>query len=253
MLIKRLVPVHTRLDYADSRLKLIVDAKNTVRVLDKQKTQDAIHATYVTAEDFNMLFEHRQDVAVLHDLRISMPDGQMHIDHLFITDTFQVFIVESRTAESKLVLGANRHFTSTDEEAETCVIPSPIQQLKKNRFVMKRVLQQIDLPTRFGRKLMPQFHNFVLIDANAEFSNRLGSDDEYFLSPEQLMSLIDQQSQKKSLLSFMNKMSETELRRIARRIASMHMPKKIRFSNKFRHVLLPCVEPASFEQNALVR
>lgn len=239
MLIKRLVPVQTKLDYAASRLKLIVDAKNIYRMLDKQKTQDAMHATYVTADDFNLLYEDRQDVAVLHDLRISVPGGQLHIDHLFITDTFHVFIIESRTAECKLVLGENRHFTSTDDEAETCAIPSPIQQLKKNRFVLKRVLQQIDLPTRFGRKLIPQFHNFVLIDSRAEFSNRLGRDDEYFLSPEQLISLIDQQGQKKSLLSFINKMPESELRRIARRIAHMHMPKKIRFSNKFRHILLP--------------
>lgn len=239
MLIKRLVPVHTRLDYADSRLKLVLDANNAVRVLDKQKTQDAMHATYVTAEDFNMLLEHRPDVAVLHDLRISLPGGQLHIDHLFITDTFHVFIVESRTAESKLVLGANRHFTSSDDGAEICAIPSPIQQLKKNRFVLKRVLQQIDMPTRFGRRLLPKLHYFVLIDAHAEFSNRLGSDDEYFLSPEQLMSLIDQQSQNKSLLGFMSKMPQAELHRIARRIARMHTPKKIRFSNKFRHVLLP--------------
>ena len=240
MLIKRLVPVQTKLDYAASRLKLIAESKNVFRLLDKQKTQEAMYATYVTADDFNLLFEDRQDVAVLHDLRISIPGGQLHIDHLFITDNFQVFIVESRTAESKLALEANRHFTSSDQDdAATCVIPSPIQQLKKNKYVLKRVLQQIDLPTRFGRRLLPQFHNYVLIDSKAEFLNRLGCDDEYFLSPEQLMALIDEQGQKTSLLGFMNKMPQAELQRIARRIASLHTPKKIRFSNKFRHVLLP--------------
>ncbi len=239
MLIKRLVPVQTKLDYAASRLKLVLDTNNTYRVLDKQKTQDAMQATYLAADDFDLLYAHRQEVAVLHDLRISVPDGQLHIDHLFITDTFHVFIVESRTAELKLVLGANRHFTSTDEEAEICSIPSPIQQLKKNKFVLKRVLQEIDWPTRFGRQLMPQFHNFVLIDSKADFSSFLGNGYEYFLSPQQLMMLIDKEVQKKSLISFMNKMSESELRRIARRLAHLHMPKKIRFSNKFRHILLP--------------
>jgi hypothetical protein len=176
---------------------------------------------------------------VLHDLRISVPGGQLHIDHLFITDTFHVFIVESRTAELKLILGADRHFTSTDDEAEICAIPSPIQQLKKNKFVLKRVLQEIEWPTRFGRKLMPHFHNFVLIDSNADFSSCLGNGYEYFLSPQQLMMLIDKEMQRKSLTSFMSKMPELELRRIARRLAHMHMPKKIRFSNKFRHILVP--------------
>jgi hypothetical protein len=238
LLIKRLVPVQTKLDYAASRLKLVLDAHHTYRVLNKQRTQDAMEATYVTADDFDMIYAQRQDVAVLHDLRISVPGGQLHIDHLFITDTFHVFIVESRTAEVKLVLGADRHFTSIDSDAETCTIPSPIQQLKKNKFVLKRVLQEIEWPTRFGRKLMPQFHNFVLIDSTADFSSYLGNGYEYFLSPQQLMMLIDKEVQKKSFMSFINKMAETELRRIARRLAQMHMPKKIRFSNKFRHILL---------------
>lgn len=239
MLIKRLVPVQTKLDYAASRLKLVRDAHKAYRVLNKQKTQDAMQATYVTADDFDLLYAHRQDIAVLHDLRISVPGGQLHIDHLFITDTFHVFIVESRTAELKLILGADRHFTSTDEEAEICAIPSPIQQLKKNKFVLKRVLKEIEWPTRFGRKLMPQFHNFVLIDSKADFSSCLGNGYEYFLSPQQLMMVIDKEVQKKSLTSFMRKMPDRELRRIARRLAHMHMPKKIRFSNKFRHILMP--------------
>lgn len=239
MLIKRLVPVQTKLDYAASRLKLVLDAHKTYRVLNKQKTQDAMQATYVTADDFDLLYAHRQDVAVLHDLRISVPGGQLHIDHLFITDTFHVFIVESRTAELKLTLGADRHFTSTDDDAEICTIPSPIQQLKKNKFVLKRVLQEIEWPRRFGRQLTPKFHNFVLIDAKADFSSCLGNGYEYFLSPQQLMMLIDKEAQKKSLSGFMNKMPERELRRIARRLAHLHVSKKIRFSNKFRHILVP--------------
>lgn len=239
MLIKRLIPLETTLDYAASRLKPVLDAHKAHRVLDKQRTQDAMQATYITAEDFDMLYVHRQDVAVLHDLRIAVPGGQLHIDHLFITDTFHVFIVESRTAELKLILGADRHFTSTDDEAEICAIPSPIQQLKKNKFVLKRLLQEIEWPTRFGRKLMPQFHNFVLIDTKADFSSCLGDGYEYFLSPQQLTILIDNEVQKKSFSSFMRKMPSRELRRIARRLAHMHMPKKIRFSNKFRHILVP--------------
>jgi hypothetical protein len=239
LLIKRLVPVQTKLDYAASRLKLVVDIHKTYRVLNKQKTQDAMQATYVTADDFDMLYADRQDVAVLHDLRISVPGGQLHIDHLFITDTFHVFIVESRTAEMKLVLGADRHFTSSDEDAEICAIPSPIQQLKKNKFVLKRVLQEIEWPRRFGRQLTPHFHNYVLIDAKADFSSCLGNGYEYFLSPQQLMMLIDKEAQKKSLSRFMSKMPELELRRIARRLAHLHVSKKIRFSNKFRHILLP--------------
>ena len=239
MLVKRLIPVQTKLDYAASRLKLVLDAHQTYRVLNRQKTQDAMDATYVTADDFDLLYAQREDVAVLHDLRISVPGGQLHIDHLFITDTFHVFIVESRTAEVKLVLGADRHFTSTDEEEEICVIPSPIQQLKKNKYVLKRVLQEIEWPTRFGRRLVPQFHNFVLIDSKADFSSSLGNGYEYFLSPQQLMMLIDKEGQKKSLSNFLCKMPKTELRRVAYRLAHMHMPKKIRFSNKFRHILLP--------------
>jgi hypothetical protein len=223
-------------------LKLVGDGGNAYRVLDKRKTEDAMQATYVTADDFNCLFESRTDVAVLHDLRIALPRGQLHIDHLFITDNFHVFIVESRTAAHKITVSANKHFTSTDADAEACAIPSPIQQLKRNKSILKRVFQRLDLPTRFGRVLTPTFHNYVLIDSKAVLSNRLGSGYEYFLSPEQLSALIDQHAQKKTLLSFFGKMPSAELRRIASKVARMHTPKKVRFSNKFRHIVLPSFE-----------
>ena len=239
LLIKRLIPLQTHLDYADSRLKSSADAHNKNRVLDKRKTQDAIQATYVTADDFNSIFEHRQDVAVLHDLRFSVPEGKLHIDHLFITDNFHVFIVESRTAATKITLNSDRHFTSTDDQAEACAIPSPIHQLKLNKAILKRVLRGMDLPTRLGRTLTPIFHNFVLIDSQAILSNKLGTGYEYFLSPEQLITLIDRQAQKKSFLHFFDKMSTGALRGIARQIAQLHVSKEIRFSNKFRHIVIP--------------
>lgn len=238
MIVKRLVPVHTQLDYADSRLKLMLDSNNQYRLLDKKKTQDAMQATHGLADDFNALLGDCQDIAVLHDLRIAVPGGHLHIDHLFITDNFHVFIAESRTTASKITLCSKLQFTSTDEHAQACAIPSPIEQLKKNGSILKRLFCQLALPRRFGRQLQPTFHKFVLIDAQAELSNKLGLGYEYFLSPPQLMALIHQQVRKKSLMSFIERMPADELRRIARQIAKMHMPKKIRFSNKFRHVVI---------------
>ena len=240
LLIKRLNPVQTRLDYAEPKLNAGPGFRH--RVLDKRKTQDAMEATYVAADDFNAIFEHRQDVAVLHDLRFTLAGEKLHIDHLFITDNFHVFIVESRTAATNITLNSDRHFTSTDEQAEQCAIPSPIQQLKKNKAILKRAFRHFDLPTRLGRTLMPTFHTYVLIDAKASLSNRLGSGYEYFLSPEQLISLIDQQAQKKSLLRFFGKMAGSELRRVSRQLAKLHLPSQIRFSNKFRHIVIPAFD-----------
>lgn len=239
MLIKRLQQVPTHLDYAESRLKLVSNSDQRHLFLDKKKTQSAIDATYMTADDFNVIFEDRQDVAVLHDLRFSMDEGHLHIDHLFITDNFHIFIVESRTAERKITLGTDRHFTSTDESSESCAIPSPIQQLKRNKSTLKRMFRHLDFPTRFGRELQPVFHNYVVIDSQAVLSNRLGKGYEYFLSPEQLISLINVQTQKKSFLSFFDTMSSHTLREVSRQIAKKHMPKQIRFSNKFRHIVIP--------------
>jgi hypothetical protein len=239
LLIKRLTPVQTHLDYAESRVKLIKDKTNRHLLLDKRKTQGAMDAVYAVADDFNAVFEDRQDIAVLHDVRISIPAGDMHIDHLFITDTFHIYIVESRTAAKKITLGSDKHFTSTDEHAEACAIPSPISQLKRNRSILKRVLRELDLPTRFGRHLSPVFHNYVLFDSQAVLSNRLGKGYEYFLSPEQLIGLINQQTQKKSMLSFFDTMANGTLRSIARQIAKLHTTKQVRFSNKFRHIVLP--------------
>jgi hypothetical protein len=239
VLIKRLQPVPTHLDYAESRLKLVANSDQRQLFLDKKKTQSAIDATYVTADDFNAIFEDRQDVAVLHDLRFSVDEGHLHIDHLFITDNFHIFIVESRTAERKITLSMDRHFTSTDERSESCAIPSPIQQLKRNKTTLKRLFRYMDLPTRFGRELQPVFHNYVVLDSQAVLSNRLGKGYEYFLSPEQLISLVNAQTEKKSIMHFFERMSSHTLREVARQIAKKHMPKQVRFSNKFRHIVIP--------------
>lgn len=197
-----------------------------------------MHATWATADHFNGLFRDRKDLAILHDLRICLPEGRLHIDHLFITDNFHIFVIESRTAATTLGLSRERRFTSIDAQAQACVIPSPIWQLKQNRAILKRVLRGIDFPKSLGHQLTPTFHKFVLIDAQAELSNKSGADYEYFLSPEQLIVLINQQQRKKSLLSFVGRMSSDELRRIGRQISKMHTPGKIRFSNKFQHILI---------------
>ncbi len=239
VLIKRLQPVQTHLDYAESRVISSAKSNGKYRFLDKGKTQKAMDAISVTADDFNMIFEDRQDIALIHDLRISMPEGKLHIDHLFVTNNFHVFIVESRTAESSITLKANQSFTSTDEHAEVCAIPSPIEQLKRNRVTLKRVFRYLELPVRFGRELTPTFHHFVLFDADAVFLNQLGKGDEYFLSPQQLLTVIEQHVQKKSLFSFLERMPGPTLNRIARQLVKMHMPKEIRFSDKFRHVVIP--------------
>lgn len=238
MIIKRPTPLHTHLDYAEARLKLLPLAEHGERVLDKQKTRNAMQATWAAADHFNRLFRERTDLAVLHDLRICLPDGRLHIDHLFITDNFHIFVVESRTAATTLGLSRERRFTSIDAQAQACAIPSPIWQLKQNRSILKRVLRDIDFPKSLGRPLTPTFHKFVLIDAQAELSNKFGADYEYFLSPEQLIAMLNQQRRKNSLLSFIGRMSSDELRRIGRQIAQLHTPGKIRFSNKFQHILI---------------
>jgi hypothetical protein len=241
VLIKRPIPVQTFLDYADTRLKMFLNQKNEHRLLDKQKTHEAMNATFIAADEFNLKFEARDDVAVMHDLRIFNEGASAHIDHLFITNTLQVFIVESRLAIKQLDLHEDHRCTSHGEQMETCEIPSPIEQLKRNRQVLKKAFKKIGLPTRFGKVLAPSLHCFVALDAYSLLSNQLGRSHEYFVSPEQLNALIDQHCSGNRrtdfLAHFFTRLPAKELKRFASKLARLHTTKDIRFSNKFRHIL----------------
>lgn len=238
MLIKRLNPTETHLDFADMHVPLMSNSKKEYRLLDQKKTQAAMQATYGTSDDLNNIFEHRQDVALLHDLRFSGSGGQLHIDHLFITDNFHVFIVESRTAAKKLIFEQDNQVITTDKRDESCMIPSPLRQLKHNRSILKRAFPRIAPPTRFGRQLTPTFHQYILVDDGAIVTNRKDGDTNLFITRDELVALIDAQTRRKSLLSFFGRMPTKRLRHIARQIANMHLPREIRFANKFQHVVV---------------
>lgn len=239
MLIKRLEPAHTYLQFTDHDSIMMGATKEMRRTVHNDKTRAAMQATYDVVDDFDRIFERRSDVALMHDLRFDSPDGNMHIDHLFITHNFHVFIVESRTTGATLSIGDDKKFISTDHTGNACAIPSPIRQLRRNRAMFKRVLRKLDLPKRFGRELTPTFHYYLLINPGTILLNRSEIDFDYFVTPAQLISLINEQAKRSSLLSFFEKMPTTQLRRTSRQIAKMHAPKKVRFSSKFRHIPIP--------------
>jgi hypothetical protein len=106
----------------------------------------------------------------------------------------------------------------------------------RNRTLLKRLLRQVDLPRRFGRTLQPTFHHYLLIDPHAELQNQSDIDFQLFVSPSQLVELIDRQAGSRSLFGFLQRMPSQQLRHTSRQIAQIHAPKSVRFSSKFRHV-----------------
>ena len=229
MLIKRLTPTHSLLQYGDA------DA-DTRGSTDDQLTRAAIAATCDVAAELDRAFANRPDIALLHDVRIKTDDGKLHIDHLCITHDFHVFIVESRTAGQTLTISDQKKFTLTDPLGAAYAMPSPLRQLMRNRALLKRLLRRFDLPKRFGRRLQPQFHHYLLIGPQAELQNQSDIDSQLFVSPSQLIELIERQAASRSLFGFLQRMPSQQLRHTSRQIAQIHAPKSVRFSSKFRHV-----------------
>ncbi|MES2935217.1 MAG: nuclease-related domain-containing protein [Pseudomonadota bacterium] len=236
MLIKRLTPAHTYLHYDDPlRANTQLRAR---RIVDNDKTRAAMQATSDVAGDLDNAFENRPDIAVLHDFRYNSVKGDMHVDHLVITHNFHVFLIESRTTGSTLAKTDDKKFTTTDEHGTEYSIPSPIRQLRQNRAMLKRVLREVPVPTRFGRALNATVHNYVVIDPFTTVVNRSKMEFNDFVSPNQLISIIDQCAKKNTFLGFFTHMQSEQLRRTARHIAKMHAPRRVRFSHKFRHVMV---------------
>lgn len=196
--------------------------------------QACVMAFHEFAGYLNEAFGLDKDYAVAHDLRFNCEAGRAHIDHLIISRTFDVFIIESRIAGDELRVGENEEFTSRYRDGAAFRIRSPITQLRRSLAVMQHVFRSIELPERFGMKLVPRFHRLVVLPTGTTFTNTSSIPSQQFVRPKELLRVVIGSTRASSLRGFFSSLSPDQMRDIGRIVVRWHTPDKIDFIGKYR-------------------
>ncbi len=166
--------------------------------------------------------------AVIHDLRVEHDGRTAQIDHVLINRWMDVYVLETKhtwggikiTEEGEFLRWSGRSFQG---------MPSPLQQNERHIEVLRDVLAQIDLPSRFGLRIAPTFHSFVLVSSNARVDRPKRFDASRVIKTDQLKKAIwrdiDGENPIVGLIRTAAKIVSSEtVEHVARQLASRHVP-----------------------------
>lgn len=100
--------------------------------------------------------------AVIHDIRFECNGRVAQIDHLLINRLMEIFVVESKSFQTKVrhANGGWERFNRGKWEG----IASPVEQNERHIAVLKDVIKERQLaPTWLGMSLPPKFFNIVVV------------------------------------------------------------------------------------------
>lgn len=137
----------------DIKRRVLVDLKR-VRGGDRGKYNASIF--------IENLFSDREDVIILHDLRLKHGEVESQIDHLVIATDGHVNLFETKNFSNGLKVNAEGQFSYWNRFKRTFFgINSPIENAKKNKLILKALLEPV-----FGKA--PVFSHYILVDYRAK-------------------------------------------------------------------------------------
>lgn len=101
------------------------------------------------------------DRALLHDLRFEIGADVVQIDHLILTRSLHVFLLETKNFNGNVRINEYGEF-SVEYPGERCVgIPSPLEQSRRHEGPLRKLFDTLGIVGRSGRS--PQIHHCVLV------------------------------------------------------------------------------------------
>ena len=169
---------------------------------------------------------------VIHDLRLEHKGRVAQIDHLILNRLLEVYVLETK------------HFSegvSINEQGEFSIwfggkprgIPSPLEQNDRHIEVLKDVFKTIQMPTRMGFRLQPNFESLVLVSKNARIGRPKTFKTDRVLKSDQLQKWIEKNLESGSPLSIAKIVSLETLTEIGRQLVALHKPLVPDYKAKF--------------------
>ena len=175
-------------------------------------------------------FAESRNWAVIHDLRLEHGGRVAQIDHVLINRWLQVYVLETKSFHDGVKINEEGEFLRWNNFAKRYEgMPSPLAQNDRHINVLMGVFDTIELPTRLGLRMSPEFMSFVLVSPNAQIKRPHAFDASRVIKADQLKKAIwrdiDGESALVSLLKTAAKFISTEtVQFIARELARKHRP-----------------------------
>lgn len=175
-------------------------------------------------------FAESKNWAVIHDLRLEHGQRVAQIDHLLINRWLQVYVLETKGFHDGVKINEEGEFLRWNNFTKRYEgMPSPLAQNERHINVLKEVLETIELPTRLGLRIPPEFMSFVLVSPNAQIKRPEKFDTSRVIKADQLKKSIwrdiDGENPLVGLLKTAAKIVAPEtVEHVARELAKKHRP-----------------------------
>jgi len=110
----------------------------------------------------NNYLEDDPDRAVLHDLRLSIGDETVQIDHLVVTRGLRMYLLETKNFNGNLHINAHGEFSVEYPGERRFGIPSPLEQSRRHEGPLLKICERLGIAGRSGTA--PFVHHCVLVN-----------------------------------------------------------------------------------------
>lgn len=171
--------------------------------------------------------------AVIHDLQLEHGGHTAQIDHLLINRWMQVYVLETKSFHSGLKINDAGEFLRWNDFAKRFEgMPSPLAQNDRHIEVLRAVFDGLELPTRAGFRIQPDFMSFVLVSPNARIDRPKEFDTSRVIKADVLRKSIwkdiDNENPVIGLLKTAAKVVSGEtVRTVAKSLAAKHRPTQL--------------------------
>lgn len=169
--------------------------------------------------------------AVIHDLRLEHSGRVAQIDHLLLNRWMDVYVLETKHFHAGIKITEDGEFLRLNTYKRTYEgMASPLEQNERHIRVLKDVMAQIELPTRLGVRISPNFQSFVLVGPNAKIYRPKQFDTSRVVKADQLKKAIWRDFENENPLIGMLRaaakiVSGETVEFVSRQLAALHKPK----------------------------
>lgn len=183
--------------------------------------------------DFN--FKDNNNFVVLHDLRFEINGNVAQIDHLIINRILDIYCLETKHFHSGIKISDGGEFMQFIPSKKIYVgMPSPIAQNERHIKVLQDIFKLcIDMPTRLGWTITPNFHSRILVNNSALVYRSKKFDSSCVMKSDQFFTSFRKDMDGTSLTSLAKVVSTETIENIALQLKSLHMPIKFNYRAKF--------------------
>ncbi len=182
-------------------------------------------------------FGKRQNTLILHDLRLCFDNEVAQIDHLLI-NAGAIYLLESKYFSDRVEIDCHGNWTA-HYPTKSIGIPSPLEQNRRHKALLSRILDQNDLiPRRLGIKVDLPIYDYVLLSTNCRIDGEVPPN---VIKVDKVETKIEQDQETEldrffGLNSFkilVNLITRNEMRTIADALLAFHQPLEIDYAKKY--------------------